>query len=58
MEVGETKVVTPLEPYETQVEFIQTLYKGLVNGYNMMLESPTGTGKTISLLTSAVHFLI
>lgn len=40
----------PYEPYDCQLQFLGTLLKSLQEGGNALLESPTGTGKTLCLL--------
>ncbi|KXS13688.1 DNA repair helicase [Gonapodya prolifera JEL478] len=52
----------PLFPYDTpyavQLRFMQTLYNGIESRKKViLLESPTGTGKTLSLLCSSVQWL-
>ena len=44
----------PYEPYEIQQRFMTHLYDTLQEGGVGILESPTGTGKTMSLLCSAL----
>eukprot|EP01134_Creolimax_fragrantissima_P006495 CFRG6495T1 len=44
----------PFEPYQCQEDYIRAVTKSLQNGYNALLESPTGTGKTLCLLTSTL----
>ena len=44
------EVYFPFKPYQCQVDFMTKVIKALNNGENALLESPTGTGKTLSLL--------
>ena len=50
-------VYFPYNPYQPQREYMTTVLKALANKENAILESPTGTGKTISLLTSCLAFV-
>ncbi|KAK2957729.1 putative Regulator of telomere elongation helicase 1 [Blattamonas nauphoetae] len=45
-------ILFPFQPYKCQVEFIGKVVGALNSGTNALLESPTGTGKTLCLLTS------
>ena len=47
----------PFEPYEIQKEFMKNVINALNNKKNAMLESPTGTGKTYSLLWSTLAWM-
>ena len=47
----------PFEPYACQVDFMRCMLKCLQNGDNGILESPTGTGKTLCLLCSSLAWL-
>ena len=47
----------PGEPYPVQVEFMKSAYVGMTEGGISVLESPTGTGKSLSLLCSALSWL-
>ena len=47
----------PFEPYETQKKYMKTLLQAFSNKKNSILESPTGTGKTLVLLTSSLAYL-
>ncbi|KAK0668421.1 putative ATP-dependent RNA helicase [Cercophora samala] len=49
----------PYTPYPVQLEFMRTVYDVLEkgNGQVGILESPTGTGKSLSLICSAVTWL-
>ena len=44
----------PYEPYPCQEKCMSHVIKALHNSENALLESPTGTGKTLCLLCSAL----
>lgn len=44
----------PKEPYESQVRYMDKVIEALETGKNAMLESPTGTGKTLCLLCATL----
>lgn len=46
----------PFTPYPSQVEYMNSLVIALNKKENAMLESPTGTGKTLSLLIPALAY--
>ncbi|KMZ75058.1 ATP-dependent RNA helicase chl1 [Zostera marina] len=48
----------PFEPYSIQIEFMMALYDSLESGGVALLESPTGTGKTLSIICSALQWLL
>ncbi|KAI7752029.1 hypothetical protein M8C21_009210, partial [Ambrosia artemisiifolia] len=48
----------PYKPYTIQIDFMNALYDSLDKGGIAMLESPTGTGKTLSIICSALQWLI
>uniref|UniRef100_A0A7N0UY48 Helicase ATP-binding domain-containing protein n=1 Tax=Kalanchoe fedtschenkoi TaxID=63787 RepID=A0A7N0UY48_KALFE len=48
----------PYEPYPIQIDFMRALYRYLDKGGVSMLESPTGTGKTLSIICSSLQWLI
>ena len=47
-------VTFPFEPYECQKNFMSKVIEGLQTKSNCLLESPTGTGKTLSLLCATL----
>ncbi|XP_022152609.1 ATP-dependent DNA helicase DDX11 isoform X2 [Momordica charantia] len=47
----------PYKPYSIQLEFMKALYNSLNKGGISMLESPTGTGKTLSIICSALQWV-
>nr|KYP54202.1 putative ATP-dependent RNA helicase DDX11 [Cajanus cajan] len=48
----------PFKPYSIQIDFMNSLYQSLNQGGVSMLESPTGTGKTMSVICSALQWVI
>ncbi|CAL0325992.1 unnamed protein product [Lupinus luteus] len=48
----------PLKPYSIQLDFMNALYDSLNLGGVSMLESPTGTGKTMSVICSALQWVV
>lgn len=47
----------PYEPYSIQLEFMQKLYQCIEHGQVGIFESPTGTGKSLSLICAALTWL-
>ncbi|KAJ7951773.1 Helicase-like [Quillaja saponaria] len=48
----------PYKPYSIQIDFMKALYQSLNQGGISMLESPTGTGKTLSVICSALQWVV
>lgn len=48
----------PFPPYQIQAEFMKSLYTCLENGNLGIFESPTGTGKTLSIICGAIKWLV
>eukprot|EP01012_Entosiphon_sulcatum_P020257 TRINITY_DN25237_c0_g1_i1.p1 TRINITY_DN25237_c0_g1~~TRINITY_DN25237_c0_g1_i1.p1 ORF type:complete len:1030 (+),score=110.86 TRINITY_DN25237_c0_g1_i1:1913-5002(+) len=48
----------PLEPYPCQIAFMDAVLVSLIERRNALLESPTGTGKTLSLLCATLAWLV
>eukprot|EP00347_Sterkiella_histriomuscorum_P009407 403341333 len=58
IENGLIQVHFPYEkPYQCQENYIKSLVKALRKKQNALLESPTGTGKTLCLLSGTLGFL-
>lgn len=49
------EILFPKEPYEVQKTLMVHAFKAVTEGKNAMLESPTGTGKTLCLLAAALE---
>ncbi|GIX61302.1 DNA repair helicase, putative [Babesia caballi] len=47
----------PYAPYDGQTLYMETVIKAVKNGKNALLESPTGTGKTLALVCSTLACL-
>lgn len=48
----------PYKPYDIQLDFMRALYDVFTNNYKIgLFESPTGTGKTLSLICSSMTWL-
>ena len=55
--IGKTKVEFPFPtPYDCQVDYIESVVYALERRWNALLESPTGTGKTLCLLTATLSW--
>ncbi|RMZ91930.1 hypothetical protein DV736_g824, partial [Chaetothyriales sp. CBS 134916] len=57
MEPSHAKFCHPYEPYDIQLEFMRNLYACIENGNVGIFESPTGTGKSLSLICAALTWL-
>ena len=57
VDVGGTCVNFPFTPYDIQVDYMKKVLECLDGSHNGLLESPTGTGKTLSLLCSSLAWL-
>ncbi|XP_061577917.1 ATP-dependent DNA helicase DDX11 [Cololabis saira] len=57
MDNGRATFPFPYQPYNIQEDFMQTLYRALDQGKVGIFESPTGTGKSLSLICGALSWL-
>ena len=57
VDVDGTCVNFPFSPYSIQVDYMKKVLECLDGVHNGLLESPTGTGKTLSLLCSSLAWL-
>ncbi|XP_028155975.1 regulator of telomere elongation helicase 1 homolog [Ostrinia furnacalis] len=48
----------PFDPYDVQKAYMERVIESLQNSTHAVLESPTGTGKTLSLLCSSLAWLL
>lgn len=47
----------PLQPYNIQLDLMKSIYKSLQERKFALVESPTGTGKSLSLICSSITWL-
>lgn len=52
--IGGVNVKFPNKPYPSQISMMDKIIRGLQKKQNCLLESPTGSGKTLSLLCAAL----
>nr|CCC89770.1 putative helicase [Trypanosoma congolense IL3000] len=55
--IDNIEVAFPFSPYTVQVEYMQAVLRSLKGAHNALLESPTGTGKTMCLLCATLAWL-
>lgn len=58
IEINGVNVDFPFDPYPLQKDYMEKVIEALQKNENAVLESPTGTGKTLCLLTSTLAWLI
>ena len=55
VKIDQIEVLFPFEaPYECQVSMMESVIDCIRNGKHGLIESPTGTGKTLSILCAAI----
>ena len=52
--ISGVKVIFPVKAYPSQVAMMAKIINGLQRGQNSLLESPTGSGKSLALLCAAL----
>ena len=52
--ISGVKVFFPMKAYPSQVAMMAKIINGLQRGQNSLLESPTGSGKSLALLCAAL----
>jgi len=57
MDIHGIPVFFPFKPYSCQVDYISKVISALNQGTNALIESPTGTGKTLSLLCATLAWV-
>ncbi|CAD8091711.1 unnamed protein product [Paramecium sonneborni] len=55
--LNDIPIYFPRQPYEVQKIYMESVIKSLNKKQNALLESPTGTGKTLSLLCATLAWL-
>lgn len=57
--IGPNKIPVyfPYEPYQIQIAYMERVIESLENKHNALLQSPTGTGKTLCLLCASLGWL-
>ncbi|CRL04116.1 CLUMA_CG017228, isoform A [Clunio marinus] len=58
IDINGIQVNFPFEPYTLQRDYMTKVIEALDNQQNAVLESPTGTGKTLCLLTSTIAWML
>ena len=53
----EVPIFFPFKPYDIQRDYMEKVLEALQKGENALLQSPTGTGKTLCLLSSALAWM-
>uniref|UniRef100_A0A8V1AC71 DNA 5'-3' helicase n=1 Tax=Gallus gallus TaxID=9031 RepID=A0A8V1AC71_CHICK len=54
--IGGVKIMFPCKAYPSQLAMMNAIVKGLNNRQHCLLESPTGSGKSLALLCSALSW--
>uniref|UniRef100_A0A5K3FUA1 Helicase ATP-binding domain-containing protein n=1 Tax=Mesocestoides corti TaxID=53468 RepID=A0A5K3FUA1_MESCO len=57
VKIGAIDIEFPYEPYDCQKKYMESVIASLVQRQHAILESPTGTGKTLCLLCASLGWL-
>ena len=57
IKVDDVEILFPMKPYQVQIDYMEKVVESCKKGANALLESPTGTGKTLCLLTATLAWL-
>jgi len=57
VKVNDINIKYPFHPYKPQISFSSCVLNSCIDGSHAILQSPTGTGKTIALLCAALSWL-
>ena len=57
IQIDDIDIMFPMKPYQVQVDYMEKVIESCKTGNNALLESPTGTGKTLCLLTATLAWL-
>lgn len=57
LRINDVNIEFPFEPYECQKAYMEAVLRSLQQEQNAILESPTGTGKTLCLLCASLAWL-
>jgi chromosome transmission fidelity protein 1 len=57
MEPSRANFYHPFQPYDIQLQFMEDLYATIEDGNVGIFESPTGTGKSLSLICGSLTWL-
>lgn len=55
--IGSVPIQFPFKPYDLQTDYMTKVLECLINSSNGVLESPTGTGKTLCLLCATLAWI-
>ena len=54
IKIDDLDIIFPYEPYQLQIDYMQKVVEACGEMKNALLESPTGTGKTLCLLAASL----
>ena len=57
IKIDDIEICFPMKPYQCQLDYMSKVVEACKKGQNALLESPTGTGKTLCLLTASLAWL-